>query len=100
MFDNFFRKSCHLWNNVEKCGGAWEATDDNTRRRIRFACWMTKARIHIHTYNVSYICFFHGNNRYAKAPQCYIIVPCLSCWFFFVHGVTAQIGRLSVEVPS
>jgi len=25
----FFRKSCHLWNNVEKYCRAWQATDDN-----------------------------------------------------------------------
>jgi len=24
----FFRKSCSLWDNVEKYGGAWKATDD------------------------------------------------------------------------
>jgi len=27
----FFRKSCRLWDNVEKCGAAREATDDNAR---------------------------------------------------------------------
>ena len=25
----FFRKSCHLWDNVEKCGRAKQAADDN-----------------------------------------------------------------------
>jgi hypothetical protein len=43
MFNNFFRKSCHLWDNVEKYGRARQATEDNIIRRMRFACWITKA---------------------------------------------------------
>jgi hypothetical protein len=39
----FFRKSCRLWDNVEKYGRAGQATDDNIIRRMRFACWITKA---------------------------------------------------------
>jgi hypothetical protein len=31
-FSNFFRKSWHLWDNVEKDDGARGATDDNTAR--------------------------------------------------------------------
>jgi hypothetical protein len=40
---HIFRKSCRLWDNVEKCGKAGQATDDNVTRRMRFACWITKA---------------------------------------------------------
>jgi len=36
------RNSCCLWN-VEKCGTARKATDDNIIRRMRFARWMAKA---------------------------------------------------------
>ena len=39
----FFRKSCRLWDNVEKYGTARQATDDNIIRRMRFAYWITKA---------------------------------------------------------
>jgi hypothetical protein len=39
----FFRKSCRLRDNVEKYGTARQATDDNIIRRMRFACWVTKA---------------------------------------------------------
>ena len=39
----FFRKSCRLWDNVEKYGRARQATDDNITRRMRFACWIAKA---------------------------------------------------------
>jgi hypothetical protein len=39
----FFRKSCRLWDNVEKYGRARQATDDNIIRRMRFECCITKA---------------------------------------------------------
>jgi hypothetical protein len=39
----FFRKSYHLGHNVEKYGTARQTTDDNIIRRMRFACWITKA---------------------------------------------------------
>jgi hypothetical protein len=45
----FSRKSCCLWDNLEKCGGAGEATDGNIIRRKRFACFITKAT-HAHKY--------------------------------------------------
>jgi hypothetical protein len=38
-----FWKFCCLWNNVEKYSRAEQATDDNIIRRMRFACWITKA---------------------------------------------------------
>ena len=37
------RKSCRLWDNVEEYGTAKEATEGNIIRRMRFACWTTKA---------------------------------------------------------
>jgi len=37
-----FRKSCRLWDNVEKFYRAAEVTDDITRC-MRFACWITKS---------------------------------------------------------
>jgi hypothetical protein len=36
----YFRKSCCLCNNVEKCGGAREATGNNILLHMRFACWI------------------------------------------------------------
>jgi hypothetical protein len=30
MFNMFFWNLCHLWDNVEKYGGARHATDNNT----------------------------------------------------------------------
>jgi hypothetical protein len=44
MIDNFFfRKSCRLWDNVEKYGTDGQTTDDNVTRRMLFACWIPKA---------------------------------------------------------
>ena len=39
----FFLKSYRLWDSVEKCGTAGQATDGNILERMRFSCWITKA---------------------------------------------------------
>jgi hypothetical protein len=44
VFSNFFfRKSCRLWDNVEKNTVQPDTPHDNIIRRMRFACWITKA---------------------------------------------------------
>jgi len=44
MFNFFFpRKSCNLWDKVEKCRRAGQATDDNIQRHMRNSCWIPKA---------------------------------------------------------
>ena len=43
VFRNIFRKSCCLLGNVKKYGKTRQATDDNTIRRTRLACRVTKA---------------------------------------------------------
>jgi hypothetical protein len=47
----FFRKSCRLWNNVEKYGGTRKGTDDNRIRRIALHATQVKqqARTHAQT---------------------------------------------------
>jgi len=41
MFDTFFpRKSCHLRDNVGKCGTAGEATDENIIWGMGFEFWI------------------------------------------------------------
>jgi hypothetical protein len=37
------RKPCRLWNNMEKCGGAGQATDGSITRHMHIACWVNKA---------------------------------------------------------
>ena len=44
VFSKFFCSlSCRLWENAEKCGRARQSTDDNIIRRMRIACWTSKA---------------------------------------------------------
>jgi hypothetical protein len=40
---SFFRKSCHLWYNVETFCTAGQATDGDIIRRMRFPCWIDTA---------------------------------------------------------
>ena len=40
---NFFLKSCHLRDNVEKFRRTGQATDGNIIRRMSPACWIPKA---------------------------------------------------------
>jgi len=42
-FNNSFRESCRLWDNVEYYDTARQATEDSTTGRKRVACWITKA---------------------------------------------------------
>jgi hypothetical protein len=55
---------------VEKYCTAGQATDDNTTRRMRTACWITKAT----DTNSEYVILnaFPANNGYANAPQWYL----------------------------
>jgi len=47
VFSNFFfpKKFCHLWSNVEKCGGTRQATGDSITwsRKMQIACTLSKA---------------------------------------------------------
>jgi len=52
-----FGKSCHLWDNVEKCGRARQTTDDNIIRRMSSECWINNSshtHIHAHTHTHIY----------------------------------------------
>jgi hypothetical protein len=42
---NFCSKCCCLWDTVDRglYGKAWQATDDNVIRSMRFACWIINA---------------------------------------------------------
>jgi hypothetical protein len=42
-FNNVFQKLCRLLDNVEKYCTAHQVTDGNISRRVRIACWITKA---------------------------------------------------------
>jgi hypothetical protein len=64
---------------VEKYGTARQTTDDNIIRRMRFACWITKATDTHSEYVV--LLPLYGHNGYANAHQYYVIriLPVLSC---------------------
>ena len=49
-----FRKTCRLWDNVEKCSSVGQAA--TTIWRMRFACWMIRA-IKTHSAYVIYFAF-------------------------------------------
>jgi hypothetical protein len=82
----FFRKSCRLWDNVEKYGRARQATDDNIIRRMRFACRITKATDT--QYVAAYLLLFHGNNVMRTRLGITLYVLCLSRWIPFESSFT------------
>jgi hypothetical protein len=57
VYNNVFRKSCHLWDNVEKYCTAGKAIDDNILQRMRVACRITKTNIDTHSEYVTLINF-------------------------------------------
>jgi hypothetical protein len=73
----FFRKSCRLWDNVEKYGTARQATDDNIIRRMRFECWITKAT-DTHSEHVILIAFPRHQWLRERASLLRLYVQCLS----------------------
>jgi len=66
-----FRKSRRLWDNVEKYGTAGQSTDDNTRRRMRLACRISKATDTHSEYIILLLSW--GNNGYTNSPRHYVI---------------------------
>ena len=69
---------------MEKYGTVRQATDDSTIRRMRFACWITKA---VDTHS-GCVMIFHGKNSYAKAPQnitLQYIVYIVFCYVQILH---------------
>jgi len=63
----FPRKSCRLWDNVDKYGTVRQATDDNTIRRMRTAYWTTATNTRS---EYVILLVFHGNSVYVNVTQC------------------------------
>jgi hypothetical protein len=73
----FFRKSYRLWDNVEKYGTARQAADGNIIRRMRFACWITKAT-DTHSEYVILTAFPRQQWLRERVPMLrYTFLPCL-----------------------
>jgi hypothetical protein len=68
MSNNVVRKSCRLWDNVEKYSTARQATYDIRRMRIAYS--IPKAK-NTHSKYVILI-ILHGNDSYANTPQYYV----------------------------
>jgi hypothetical protein len=83
----------------KKCCRAKQATDDNIIRRMRFACWITKAT-DTHSEYVILIAFTL-QQWYANAPQCYVytyivchVVTDTQCVYCAVRTESSSIIRL------
>jgi hypothetical protein len=84
MFNNsfFFRKSCILWDDVEKYSEARQATDDNTICHKCFACWTPKAT-NRHSDYVIPIAFTHQQLVHERAS--YYVKPTLLIFILVVR---------------
>jgi hypothetical protein len=104
VFNNFFfffpssdlpppRKSCLVWDNMDRFGSAIQATDHNIIRPMRIACWIPKATdTHTHTHARSefiILLLFHGNGGYANACRCSLRSLCcntVACCVLLTHS--------------
>jgi hypothetical protein len=83
MYNNVFPKIVSLWGNVEKHGRARQATGGNIIRRMRFACWITKAT-DTHLEYVILIAFPRQQWLRECSSMLRLYVQCLSCLIFSV----------------
>jgi hypothetical protein len=99
----FSRKSCLLWDNVGKCGRARQATDDIIWR-MRFACWITKPRIHTRSEYLMFIAFpLQQRLRQRASMYRSTYVACLmfdddvllNIWLIKFHCLTVHFDSLS-----
>ena len=96
----FFSKIMPVKDNVEKCGGARHATDDNIIQHMRFACWITKAT-DTHLEYVILVAFplqewFQDSasvlrHTYIASVVCCVVLCCVVClhvilWHVFFAG--------------
>jgi hypothetical protein len=78
-----YRKSCRVWDNVEKYGRAGQATHEITWR-MRIACCVPKT----HTLNMLYLLLIHYNNGCTKRASMLrytLLVLCHSLLRMDVH---------------
>jgi hypothetical protein len=84
----FFRKSCSLWDNVEKYGTARHVADGSIVRRMHKACWVTKSSDTHSEYVI--LLAFPWQQWLRERAQCYfistlaLVFPCF-CFSFKRH---------------
>ena len=93
----FFRKSCHLWDNVEKYCRAGQATDDSIIRRMRIACWIPKAT-NIHSECVILVSLDTATVVARKHVTVKLQVHCLSCYFIHCLLIDHEIHRFDIDL--
>jgi hypothetical protein len=73
------RKYGKIWKNVGKYDRPGQPTDDNIIRRMRFACWITKAT-NVHS---EYVTHYFSTAVVVKLTRLcvmlYVRVHCLTC---------------------
>ena len=96
----FFRRSCRLWENVEKCGRAKQATDTNTEWRMRYTFWVAKAAdTHTHLEYILLLIFPRKRRWLESAPVLrYMYIACLVIQYLVMHLVTVMFFIPSVPV--
>ena len=75
----YFRKSCRVWDNVQKRCRAGQATDDDKIRRVRIACWITKVT-NTHSECVILIALPRQQRFGKRASTLWLYVHYLSCF--------------------
>jgi hypothetical protein len=103
----FSRKSCCLWDKVEKYDKARQATGDNIIRRMRIACWLTKTT-NTHSEYVIFFCFFRAKivaqmhlivTLYFLCPSC-----CHSCakvtWLLLLWYATTCLAEVTSSIST
>ena len=69
--------------NMEKYGAVGQATDDNTIRRMRIACWTTKATDTYSEYVI--LIFLHYNNDSTNAANFCVIRTLLVLPYIYIY---------------
>jgi hypothetical protein len=90
------RKSCRLWDNVEKNCGAGLASDDNTTQRMRVSYWMIKTTNTQIWYVCVCPCIIYENDERNQLDVCIQLDTNLHT----VHSTTHRLLRTSATTPS
>ena len=95
----FFRKSCRLWDNVEKYGRARQAKYDNIIRRMRFACCIPKATDTHSEYIILIASPWQQWLRERVSMLCHAQIACRVTFFFFFLNISIMlINPLNAEL--
>ena len=90
----FFRESCCLLDNVGKYRISKQAVDDNLIRcrKMRFAYWITKARMQACSHIIWYLLFSPDNSGHATRLIVTFYIHCLSC----LEGISVFLLRQKI----